>query len=452
MHKFYKVVRTADAENLVTLPATLFKITGLRKNDTVSLSFGSVTVSARVKSFNLRTPHDLSIGLSPGVIRGLQIPDGLRLSAINAGNRKFRIGPVIGILTFSSHIPRRLSYYYNYYLKNKFGGLVYVFSGKAINVKQQVISGYYYDTCAKTWKKGSFPFPDAVLDRCYPTVRAYHTLLEKVIGPGKISNKKALINKIEFTEIFNADPVLRAHVPETMKINDVADVLYFIQKHRTVFLKPSNAMKGKGIVVVKKHGEGWECNFQFHGKDVTKVVPSAHEIMGLLRSVSGRKRAYIIQQAVDCMKYCGSPFSVRTCPTKDVTGRWIMPGMVALGAYGKTKSLITNYASGGRRIPLQDLFGAIVPQLPCKRDELTSLLENLSLKVAQVLDKRFGPLGELGLDLVIDRNGKPWLLEANGNPGRIAAYIQTEYPKWPARLYEYILGYAVYLAGFTKHS
>lgn len=452
MRRFYKVFKTADNENLVTLPGGLLKAAGLKENDTVSLNFGTMTATAAVKSAKAGSPEKLSLGLSARVFCALKIPDGLRLLAKNTGDKKFRLGPVIGILTFSSHIPRRLSYYYNYYLKNKFGGLIYVFSGKGINVKKQVISGYYYDTRARTWKTGEFPFPDAVLDRCYPTVRAYHTLLERIIGPGKISNKKNLINKIDFTETLNADPVLRAYVPETMKIHDVADVLYFIQKYRTVFLKPSNAMQGKGIIVVKKHGEGFECNFQLHGKDVIKVVPSADEIMGLLRSVTGRKRTYLVQPAVDCMEYCGSPFSIRTCPTKDVTGRWIMPGMIALGAYGKTKSLITNYASGGRRIPLQDLFGAIVPNLAYTRDELTSLLESLSLKVAQVLDKRFGPLGELGLDLVIDRNGKPWVLEANGNPNRRAAYKQTEYPHWPARLYEYILGYAVYLAGFTGQS
>ncbi len=78
------------------------------------------------------------------------------------------------------------------------------------------------------------------------------------------------------------------------------------------------------------------------------------------------------------------------------------------------------------------------------------MLEDLTLKTATLLDDKLGPLGELGLDIVLDKSGNPWLIEANGNPGNIPIFRQTEYPAWRYLVFQYPLDYASHLAGFKN--
>jgi len=43
-------------------------------------------------------------------------------------------------------------------------------------------------------------------------------------------------------------------------------------------------------------------------------------------------------------------------------------------------------------------------------------IRRLSIRIAQLLDKRIGLLGEIGLDIAIDEEGAIWLIEVNGKP------------------------------------
>ncbi len=131
---------------------------------------------------------------------------------------------------------------------------------------------------------------------------------------------------------------------------------------------------------------------------------------------------------------------------KNGQGRWVMPGLFAKGALGQ--GFLTNFTAGAKLIPLQALFKDIIPRLSYTKENLLKLLEELTLRTAAALDKKYGPSGELGLDIVFDTGGKPWVIEANGNPGNIPIFIQTEYPAWRHLVFQYPLDYATYLAGF----
>ncbi|HWI54670.1 MAG TPA: YheC/YheD family protein, partial [Desulfobacteria bacterium] len=77
-------------------------------------------------------------------------------------------------------------------------------------------------------------------------------------------------------------------------------------------------------------------------------------------------------------------------------------------------------------------------------------ITDLCLKTAAALEKQFGLLGKLGIDVVVDSVGKPWLIEANGNPGRVCPKVQAEFPDWNVQVYEHPIAYAQYLAGFSN--
>ncbi|MFZ5639124.1 MAG: YheC/YheD family protein, partial [Bacillota bacterium] len=442
MNKQYTVTRTKHKRQIWTIPGYLMPLLRLKQRDTVILQCGSAATRVRVHAKPAGSSDALQMGLSAGALEALKIPDNTSFQIKPAGEKIFRLGPVIGILTFYSHIAnQKLGYYKNTARMNIPNGLLYVFSGRHINVKNQTINGYYYDHVHDTWTPGIFPFPDVVIDRCYPNVKIYHALLEKVIGPGKIFNKKSCINKLDFHTTLNANPFLKKHIPETGLFQKSSDLTSYLLKHQEVFLKPVNAMEGKGIVVVKSTPKNLlACKYMSGGRTVTRQIPAAGRIFSVLEAAAGRKRPYIIQQAIPRMKYRGGPFSFRTWAMKYGKGRWVIPGMFAKAASGD--GFLTNFMAGAKLIPLKDLFNDIVPRLPYTKRQLIGMLEDLTLKTAAALDKKYGPLGELGLDIIFDDKGKPWLIEANGNPGKIPIFIQKDYPLWRYLVYMYPLAYA----------
>ncbi len=449
----YQIFKAEDKMKIWKLPAKLMSIFKLQDNDTVTLNYGSKSAAAIVKSFQSeqRPQREKDIGISPDIKSALGLSYDTKLHIKQEGNKSFRFGPIIGILTFSSHIPKRLDYYKTYFYMNTNGTLLYIFGSKGLNQKQRTISGYTYDINKKTWTKGEFPFPDAVIDRCYPNNYSSHAMLAKVIGPGRIFNKKTMITKIDFAKVLAANKYLRTYIPETKVMKTISDLDNFFDKYRHIYLKPSNAMKGKGIISIQKTPKGkYECRYTSENKDVTKSVDSLSEVSDILKKITKHKVKYIIQQAVDCMQYEGGPFSLRVSPVKNGKGQWKVIGILVLGSLGARH--VTNFSSGGAAIPLSKLFTVISNHISHTKNDFLKLLEDLAVKTAMALDEKFGPLGELGVDFVIDKKGKPWLLEANGNPAKIAAFLQSDYPSWRTQVYQYPLDYACHLAGFQTHN
>lgn len=442
----YQISKADDKMNVWRLPAKLMSTLKLQEDKTVTLNYGSNSATTIVKSARPSQKENF-MGLSPEVKTTLGISYNTTFHVRPEGNGSFRLGPVIGILTFSSHIPNRLDYYKSYFFMNTKGRLVFIFCHKGINQKQRTITGYSYDVNKKTWIRGEFPFPDSVIDRCYPNYHSSHAILTNVIGQNRIFNKKTMITKVDFARVLGANNYLRAYIPETKVFRTISDLDGFFAKYDHVYLKPSNAMKGKGIISIQKTHEGKiECMYTSDNKDVVKVVDSLSQISDVLKPVTGRRRRYIVQQAINCMQYKGGPFSLRVSPVKNGKGQWVVIGILALGSLRARH--ITNFSSGGAAIPLSKLYDVIKSQISLSKDDFLRLLEGLAIKTATALDEKLGPLGELGVDFIMDKKGKPWLLEANGNPAKIAAFLQSDYPSWRTLVFQYPLDYASNLAGF----
>lgn len=438
---------TGDSGSVWSLPKQLLIKNNLHHGDHVTLRSGGTKCTVLVKESKLDSVA--KVGLSKEALAALHLPAGLSLQIKNDNNGTFSLGPIIGILTFPGHIPHRLGFYSSYAACNTNGGLLYVFRGRDVNTEKNTVTGYYFDYNQRRWKQGEFPYPDSVYDRCYPNPYIVHMWLEKIIGPNRIFNKKTMIDKFQFWKALRNDPFLRDHTPKTRLFLKTDDFTIYLDKYKQVFLKPTNGMKGWGIVVATKKNNGFiKCLYtNKQGKSTEKILQSPDEIWPLLITAVGRKRPYIIQQGIDRMHYKGGPFSIRTWAMKNKQGQWIIPGMFAKGSLGE--GFLTNFTAGAKLIPLPDLLTDVLPRLPYTKSQLYELLFKLSLNTAKALDREYGPLGELGFDIVFDREGSLWVIEANGNPGNIPIFMQKEYPLWPHLIFQYPMDYAAYLAGFS---
>jgi glutathione synthase/RimK-type ligase-like ATP-grasp enzyme len=443
----YKIYEVNSYEAIWELPPNLTDEQNLIENRFVALKCGCLAVWAKVKKDLPAGRDEQSMGLSKTVLDALKITEGWSLGVRCVSKGQFRLGPIIGLLTPLRVMAKGDFKYYTPYARKMNGkGLLFVFGAGDIDRKRKTITGYLYNNNNKTWDLGEFPYPDAVIDRTYPNNYEAHRLLEKVIGQNKIFNKKNLINKLDFFNALDKDSFLRSFIPKTKLFLETSELEHFLKKYGRVFLKPLNGMQGRGIVYVIPEKNGLRCLYM-NGKNlVSKKITHPESILNVLEQAGKGKRPYVIQAGVRRMEYRKRPFNFRVMVTKDSLGNWSVPAVFARAA--KPGGFLTNNSAGANFILLKNLFQHIGDKLPNSKDQLLDMVADLSIKAATALDKEYGPLGMLGLDIILDPAGKPWLIEANGNPGLMTLDTLAEYPAWRNQMYDYPIAYALHLAGF----
>lgn len=435
--------------SILLMPSKLLKQFLFRNHQNIILKFGTAQTKVRIVE-DLAENSDVP-QLSSEAAGELKIPKKTKLRLKPEGKNSLRLGPVIGIMTFDTIITNnKLKYYLPYVRLTGEGGFFYVFSRPLINKQSKTINGYYFDYNDLDWKTGEFPFPDVVIDRCYPNNYRCHAILEKEIGK-KIFNKRTRINKQQFADVIARDTELSKHIPETRQFLNISQLDYYLERYGGAFLKPVNGMMGKGIVQVISNDSKLKCSYVKKGyqisKNVEEIITGTEMINDVLIRAAGRKRKFVIQQPISRMEYKGRPFSFRVWAMKNGNGQWVIPGMFT--KCSADNGFLTNFTAGAELVSLNNLIKEILPGLPYGRPELISWLEMLTLKTAEALDKAYGPLGELGIDIILDASGYPWIIEANGNPGRSPIFLQKEFPNWRNLVYKLPWDYAGYLADFA---
>jgi hypothetical protein len=115
---------------------------------------------------------------------------------------------------------------------------------------------------------------------------------------------------------------------------------------------------------------------------------------------------------LDLAKVQGRAADVRALVQRDRAGKWQLTGAgVRIGGGG----VVSNLHAGGSAARLD----VLVPRAERKTRlaKLATDIENLTLRVAQTLSRN-NLLGELGVDLGVDQNGRLWIIEVNRWPGR----------------------------------
>lgn len=444
-----KVSTFESDEPVVKLSPEIISKSNIDVRTPVILKFGSLSTSVKAARINPKQlPDGAAMQISKKILQDLRIPANLKISILPTGKQEFRLGPLIGILTSGRFCANKtFDFYLNYHVMLK-SGLLYVFSSKGLNIKTKTINGYYFNPSKKTWIPVELPYPDVVIDRCYPNAYWAHKQLEKVIGKGKIFNKKSLINKLDFYTALSEDKLLTTHVPVTRTCTDSSNLEAFLKTHRNLFIKPLSGMKGMGIITVSLGDNAAKCRFMLKGKFIEEDLTNCDEILGVLQHFGHPKRKYIMQYAIPRMEYRGKPFCFRVMVCKNGSGHWLVPAIFTKTA--SCDSFLTNHAAGASFVSLKNLFKEIEGRLGYDKTQLINQLVDLGIKTAGILDQKYGPLGELGLDMVIDHSGKPWLIEANGNPGMVPRSHMIDFPNWVYQMFNLPVSYAIYLAGFNN--
>ncbi|WDL97308.1 YheC/YheD family endospore coat-associated protein [Alicyclobacillus sp. ALC3] len=257
------------------------------------------------------------------------------------------------------------------------------------------------------------PYPQAVYNRI-PT-----RFLERlpVVGTARARFQSlgipmfnpSYFNKAELYQAIAASRASR-YLPDTVTSLDMARLRGLLSRHRGVYLKPSGGSVGHGMMLAERTVEGYRLSVM--KGSVCQSYPS-NRFEGLWADIMRQRLGgnYVLQAAVPLIEWNESPCDFRVLLQKHV-GRWSVTGV---GVRVAGKGVITTHVPNGGYIMAAD--PVIQKWFGTRSAMVERSLEEAAVELAHTVDRQYsGALGEMSIDIGIDRQGDIWFFEANAKP------------------------------------
>lgn len=429
----------------IKLPKSMYK--KLTSPTELSLTFGKQSVIVKIEI------GSTMIELSESVALALAFPNEELTSRVHyeRESNTLILGPVFAVLareTTNTALPfglltpffTELARYCS--RKNIF---FYVFSLEDHGSDQ--IRGYRYIN--RVWKKSQLPLPHVIYNRL-PARHSERTELAKQFF--KRCAEKAIpyfnerfLNKWEVYKTLFTHPEIAPHLPESVLYQQTADLDVMLQKHLSLYLKPIHGSLGRRIVRIEHDGNEYTIDYSTFADDHLEKTQS---LLALLKTVLPliKKQSYIIQQGIHTITYNERPIDFRILCHKANDGNWKVTSIVA--RVSAEKHFVANLAMGGSLYRLEEVLLHAF-----RGKEVTHfkrLLMELAIHCATIVDEQaIGVYGEFGVDLALDQDGKPWLLEINTKPSKTEDHTYISPAIRPST--KAIVHFAAFLSGYELH-
>ena len=223
-------------------------------------------------------------------------------------------------------------------------------------------------------------------------------------------SSKTLGSKLAKTNILLEHSDLKELIPETVKY-DYKSLHYMLNMHHMVYVKPNKGSQGRGVIKVSRAGDEV---FKFHIGDRSYNYSNYDALYtGLDRYCS--VQPYIVQKGIELLTYKNRIMDLRIMIQLNEQYEWETTGYV--GRVAHRSKIVTNYHDRGLILPLETLLQPYVRGQDQR--QLIEQLELLGRTVAKQLQLTHPEFKEIGLDIGLDQEMKPWIIEVNTRPGSI---------------------------------
>ncbi len=354
----------------------------------------------------------------------LTLPGAIPMKGLmTLGNRPI-LGPLIGILSAEKEDGSLKGNFNNYKAimeaGQKIGGIVFAFTPSSVDWKKRKIHGKIFSKNTNKWVTYSFPFPNVVYnriqDRFHENKESSQSCIQRFLSqPGITLYNSGFFNKEEIISILSKSPKIKKYIPETKKLLSKADMIKMFKGHKALYLKPTYDRLGSGIIrVVKSPSQKtYTMHYYAHNKELKKYrTHSIHLLWDKIRK-DMISCPYIVQQAIPLAVVSTCPFDCRVLVQKNHKGLWQVSGLgIRIAAH--SQSITTHVPRGGRIGTPKDVLQQGLPQH--KPNQLAKRIRRLCIAIAKKLEKHYHILGEMSIDVGLERNGYPWIFEANAKP------------------------------------
>ncbi|PLS03016.1 YheC/YheD family endospore coat-associated protein [Neobacillus cucumis] len=405
--------------NVIQMSAHLFKRLQLNKQQELNLSIGRKNTPAIVQIEDL--PNNI-IHLSEELMKYFYLPiQPLKFQAIVLPDHlTLKLGPIAALLTDSIENRNDGAYFRSIHLfcdeleqgiREK-GGFFYVFS-----YDQFLNEGFFLEN--GKWVKAQLPAPDVIYNRIHSRVLEYkkefkhfREKLNQLFIP--FFNDRFL-SKWEVYDHLKDETQLDSYIPET-KLFSKDHFYELAQKYESLFLKPIHGSQGRNIIKIKREPDS-HYSIETSLKSLPANFGEQFTLDELFRQIKPliHNRIYIIQQGIPLMSYQSASMDFRVLCHQNLHNHWIVTSTVARIA--AKQEFVSNLSRGGTLT--RPLIALRTVMSEKKSMEVLALMKELALVTAGIISESSqGIMGELGIDIGVDQDGKPWLIEVNSKPSK----------------------------------
>ena len=238
-----------------------------------------------------------------------------------------------------------------------------------------------------------------------------------------------VFSKWKKTRILQQTPMKR-YIPETA-VYTMKSLEDMLSRHKMVYVKPDTGTHGKGVMRVKIRNDG---SYELRERISTHTFYTIERLHADIQDRAG-KRKYLVQQGIHMVTHKGRKFDFRVLVQKNLNNKW--EAMAILGRKAAANKVVTNVSNGGKMESLTTLMNPHLSESSIR--QLRVEMNQMGLSVGKHLSHSYSGLKELGLDIAIDKNMRPWILEVNTRP---AIYVyKTFNPAAYRRIKRYAKAY-----------
>lgn len=320
------------------------------------------------------------------------------------------------------------------------GTIPFFFSLEGISLEGERVDGWVERR--GSWEPVTLPLPDLIYNRATyrekpDRKRAAFLLRELRLRHGtQLINSRNAFSKAEVADGLRFFAGTRDLIPETLPFDEPEQLMEMLERHRCVFMKADHGSHASEVLRIRAIGDQWEVRGTFGGQPVLERFDDP-DVLTIFLDLLRRSTRCVIQQGIDLPSVDGRLFDLRVILQKDGLGAWRVP--LVLIRMAQTEKVAANMSQGGHPFlpaAFSSLFGDQL-NLPEGFEERAA---EAALKVAAAMESRSGRMGEMGVDLGIDRSGRAWIFEANTKP------LHPMLPDLPEPLVRWPFHYAVHLA------
>ncbi|QPC45972.1 YheC/YheD family protein [Mangrovibacillus cuniculi] len=336
---------------------------------------------------------------------------------VSIRNNEIVVEPVLMILTDSRVGSANFTSYESFYLEmleygNSIGAVTYILPLTDYHLYKES-KGFIH--IGGEWKEEFVPLPTTVYNRVHNRkidASQGMDLLRKDFQEKEIAFfNHQYVSKWEVHKVLSTEPSFRAYLPKT-EYAQYECIYDFLHEKVSFFLKPAWGSLGKGIHYVEfnQNLSHWLIT---DGNKVQRYHSIQEACTYLDKLVA--KSPHILQQKVSLVTYDDRPVDFRIHLIASTTSEFEVTSIIA--RVSAKNKIVSNLSQGGELGKSLNVLKSLFDSEKAKT--IYSLMKELSIEMASLLSYELdGSYREFGIDMGVDVNGKPWLIECNIKPSK----------------------------------
>ncbi len=352
--------------------------------------------------------------------------------------------PIVGVLVGNNYINKILKRQ-NLPRANRYqaasqssGVFFYFFSLKDINVKNKTVEGVYFNTENKLWEKKQFPYPRYIYKKVCGSKNnsIFYKNFKKELEEKSIETLNYIegFNKWEVYQNLSKDKNFNEYLPQTIIYNNPSDIENMFKKSDRLYLKACRGGRGRQVVRITKLPSGSYEFSHFNKELYIQKFQNLNRLINKINRFFG-DRKFIIQEAIDLITINKKIVDLRAEVQRNGNGEIEIVAVPV--RVSKKNSPITTHAQS---FTFDYFFKKILKYKKKEFKELKTKLNHFLTTAYTSIEKVYGPICEIGIDVGLDKKGRLWFIECNSRSLKVSffkAYNDAAIAKSFSNIFEY---------------